>query len=277
VAARTRLARAYVSRRRDFPLSVGSAIGAVVRPPCTVLGRRFITSVVTEGEFLVVHLSWAEHPVYWPREIPLFDLYKVVTEGSDTRDPHYYEAPQTQVRVGDVVLDLGASEGLFAMRASSRASQVFAFEPNSVFVRALHRTFAVMTNVDVVPQAIGAEDGAAVMRSSSLYGSIGSGGDGGVEVSMTSIDNWTARTACRVDFIKADIEGAEFDALLGAKKTIAAYRPKLALTVYHRGNDWQRMRELLVDLVPDYRFKVKGVSYNDRTPRPVMLHAWPEA
>ena len=38
----------------------------------------------------------------------------------------------------------------------------------------------------------------------------------------------------RVDFIKMDIEGAEVAALHGGRATIAKYRPRMALSVYHQ-------------------------------------------
>ncbi len=47
-------------------------------------------------------------------------------------------------------------------------------------------------------------------------------------------------------FIKMDIEGAEYEALLGAKKMIQNYRPDLAISVYHSIIDFCRI-PLLID------------------------------
>jgi hypothetical protein len=43
---------------------------------------------------------------------------------------------------------------------------------------------------------------------------------------MTAIDNLGLQ---RLDFIKIDIEGMEMEALLGAEKSIGAYRPQLMI------------------------------------------------
>jgi hypothetical protein len=49
-----------------------------------------------------------------------------------------------------------------------------------------------------------------------------------------------ALPAFRPNFIKMDVEGAEYDALWGARRLIAEHRPGLAISLYHRAEHlWQ--------------------------------------
>ncbi len=52
-------------------------------------------------------------------------------------------------------------------------------------------------------------------------------------VQAISLDDFCDKFALRPDFLKMDIEGAEYDALLGAKKTISQCRPKLLIELHH--------------------------------------------
>ena len=55
----------------------------------------------------------------------------------------------------------------------------------------------------------------------------------------TTIDRAVAQSnAPRIDFIKMDIEGSELAALRGAESTIRRWRPKLAISLYHRPEDF---------------------------------------
>jgi len=45
-------------------------------------------------------------------------------------------------------------------------------------------------------------------------------------------------TISRIDFLKLDVEGAELAALRGAQQSIARFRPKLAVSLYHQPQDF---------------------------------------
>ena len=56
-----------------------------------------------------------------------------------------------------------------------------------------------------------------------------------------------------IDYIKYDVEGAEYKALLGTKETITRCRPRLKVACYHRSEDLFALPLLLRDLAPRYR------------------------
>jgi len=74
-------------------------------------------------------------------------------------------------------------------------------------------------------------------------------------VAVTTVDGLLAGTA--VEFIKLDVEGAEADALRGAKATLARFRPALSVSAYHRSEDLFALPLLLAGLCPDYRFYLR--------------------
>ncbi len=57
-------------------------------------------------------------------------------------------------------------------------------------------------------------------------------GDGNVVVECIPIDDLAP--AADPTFIKMDIEGAELDALAGARRSIQTHRPILSISVYHK-------------------------------------------
>lgn len=58
----------------------------------------------------------------------------------------------------------------------------------------------------------------------------------------------------RVDYIKLDIEGAELDMLHGAAKTITRWKPKMAVSAYHKIEDLWTLAPYIKSLRPDYEF-----------------------
>ena len=58
-------------------------------------------------------------------------------------------------------------------------------------------------------------------------------------------------------FLKMDIEGAEYNALLGAEQTIRRHSPKLAICVYHGYDDLWRIPALIESFNPNYTFYLR--------------------
>ncbi len=57
-------------------------------------------------------------------------------------------------------------------------------------------------------------------------------------IPITTVDMLVAQgKIARVDFLKMDIEGYELKALEGASNTLKKYKPKLAISVYHKNSD----------------------------------------
>lgn len=61
----------------------------------------------------------------------------------------------------------------------------------------------------------------------------------------------------RVDFIKLDVEGAEMEVLNGAISTIVRFKPILALSAYHKWDDFWTLMNFVKSIRPDYEFAMR--------------------
>jgi len=93
--------------------------------------------------------------------------------------------------------------------------------------------------------------------------------NGGIEINVTSVDN--ALMGKRVSFIKMDIEGSEIPALDGARNTIIKYRPRMAISTYHRINDFIDIPLKILEIEPEYRFAFRQYCTSAEE---TVLYAW---
>lgn len=64
----------------------------------------------------------------------------------------------------------------------------------------------------------------------------------------------------KITFIKLDIEGAELEALQGARRILLENKPKLAVCLYHKKEDYWQIPYYLKTLVPEYRLYIRHYS-----------------
>ncbi len=74
-----------------------------------------------------------------------------------------------------------------------------------------------------------------------------------------SIDN--ILSGRRVDYIKYDVEGAEYEALCGSEKTIKGCRPMLLVSAYHRSSDLFRLIAKIHQINPEYKLYIRRFRY----------------
>ncbi|MBN2815942.1 MAG: FkbM family methyltransferase [Campylobacterales bacterium] len=71
---------------------------------------------------------------------------------------------------------------------------------------------------------------------------------------VDTIDNIVTQ---KVDYIKLDIEGAEQEAIKGARETIIKYKPILAVCIYHKAEDWYKIPKLVLEIYSGYKVYIR--------------------
>lgn len=161
-------------------------------------------------------------------------------------------------RPGEVVYDCGACIGeisiIFAGLVAP-AGAVHLFDPMPLHIRfcQMQASLNPALEAKIVPNtcAVGnrTHDAAQALQESSR---IEPGAISTDQFACTTLDDYTARQTDGVDFIKMDIEGAEIDALSGSSRVIAEFRPRLAISAYHKPEHLWEIPQLLRKLNPYY-------------------------
>lgn len=174
-----------------------------------------------------------------------------------------YDHPIVGPAPGDVVFDLGMETAHTSLWFSDRVGEggsVVGFEASpdhwALIEDALER--AGRTNIRMVKMGVWKEK-------SELEFITGMGGASRVSrgkdpratirVPVIDIDSFVAEEKLdRVNLLSFDIEGAEPEALMGAKRTIQKHRPKLQVSVYHRLDHLYTIPALITSFGVPYRF-----------------------
>lgn len=183
-------------------------------------------------------------------------LEAITTErGSDLKALFRFSGDETY-------LDLGAYHGEtvteFLELCVGRYRRIIAVEPDPKNFRRLVSAVGGLRNTELVQKATWQEEGLLPFqdcggRQANLNA------NGRLMVPTISVDDLLAGE--RADYLKLDVEGAEYGTLIGSRQTLHSYRPKLLLAAYHHDNDLWRLPLLLKQLVPDYRFFLRKHPY----------------
>ena len=155
-------------------------------------------------------------------------------------------------------VDLGAYVGDTALEligACPTLTRLWALEPDTRNYRKLCENTAEKPAVLPIHAAAWEED---IPLTFSVGG--GRGIRQGVAAKTVTVDGRAVDTlvgTTPIDYIKLDVEGAEWEALHGAAGVITRDKPRLRVALYHRSDDLFRLPLYLHSLRPDYRFYLR--------------------
>jgi len=173
-----------------------------------------------------------------------------------------YAALKACTRPGATVLDLGANVGAYTLLLAQwvgAGGHVYAFEPASASRAGLERLVSingVADRVTIRPDAASSRSGVCRFIQRGIDGGnrIAHASDTDtVEVPATTVDEFCGAFRVTPDVIKIDVEGAELEALRGARRTIAGRGASLALFVELHPSAWLTLGISRTDIEDELR------------------------
>lgn len=170
---------------------------------------------------------------------------------------------QFKANDSEVFVDAGSLNGNTALKFTQWATKgydyIYSFEPNPYAIDACRKLFEEY-NLKGEVISKGLWD-----KSDKLYFQSNGRASAGARITKVVDNNDTIETIAldevlngnRVTFIKMDIEGSEYKALLGSEKTIKKWKPRMAICVYHKPEDILEIPTLLLKFNPDYKFALR--------------------
>jgi len=125
--------------------------------------------------------------------------------------------------------------------------KIYLIEPIPENIRIAKRELGHLQNIEFLTCGVSNKKETLYFNEEKSFSTIYTKGTQSVEVD--TIDNIVKD---RVNFIKLDVEGAEQDAIDGAKETIKRYKPILAICVYHKAEDWYKIPKKVLEIEKNY-------------------------
>lgn len=171
-------------------------------------------------------------------------------------DPNLIQYEDEEVFVDGGCLNFLTSKQL--LKVCDTVKGIYAFEPDPISAKRCNEEAQKtgFKNYTII------EKGLYSTETKLHFNSLGNGCSAITEAGECTVEVAAIDTAIKdkVTFIKMDIEGAELEALIGAQDTITQYKPKLAISVYHRKEDIIDIPLYIKKLVPEYKLFLRHYS-----------------
>lgn len=163
----------------------------------------------------------------------------------------------------EIFIDAGCFNGDSSVKAAEWAKgklrKVYAFEPDETGILRCEEALKKLGCEYELYQLATWSERQTLSFESNGYNRSGSktlaNAEGGIRVDADSIDN--ILQGRRATYIKLDVEGSELETLRGAAETIKKYKPKLAISIYHKPEDIIEIPLYMESLRMDYQYYIR--------------------
>ena len=176
----------------------------------------------------------------------------------------YFDLPCFVPSENEIFVDAGGYDGdtvrKFLTWCNRRYKKIYVFEPDIENCKKLRATIIneKINNVEIYEQGVWNK------KERLYFDNNGDNishitADGKTQIIVDTIDNMVGDEA--VTFIKLDVEGAELEALEGAKETIERNRPRIAVCIYHKPEDFIKIPLYIINNFPYYKLYIRKYSH----------------
>lgn len=153
------------------------------------------------------------------------NLYNLLSKEQDIRSSHRYLTSQFTFDDGEILVDVGAAEGNFALSIVEKASEIILFEADKEWIEPLNATFEPWKDkVQIIYKYVSDQ----------------------TDSTNTRLDDSISHGTTPM-FLKIDVEGAESRLLKGAQRIFEEQKQlKVAICTYHKQNDEKDFNEFLI-------------------------------
>lgn len=162
---------------------------------------------------------------------------------------------------GEIFVDVGCFDGMSSLNAKEWAkgnlNKVYAFEPDkNNLEKCRNRLESLGCEFELYNAASWSSKTTLKFYVNDSFGYASKIKETGTEiVQADSIDHILSGRP--VTYIKLDVEGSELETLKGAAESIKKYRPKLAVSLYHKPEDIIELPIFIESLQMDYKYYIR--------------------
>ena len=256
----------FLGKRRKRPLNFRTINTSLSLSTfrCLYKARRILG--ISDTPLVIINVPKYDYRVYSPINISR-DGFDNITVREEEIIEHF------QPSRGDIVVDIGAHIGRYTLIASKRVGlngKIIAIEANPDNFEMLNRNVKLnqLTNVRSLNYAVYSRETkiklylAGERAGQTLYNTImteraNKGQEKFVEINADTLDHLLQlRGISEVNWIKIDVEGAEYEVLKGASKIISHSRDISLLIEIHSLSDDINLYEPITQFLKLYNFKI---------------------